>query len=62
MSKLTATYGTNQVDWESRLDMSRLRQDRLGKLKAELERSDHGALLTVDIHNNRYKTATHIGT
>ena len=40
MSKLTATYGTNQVDWESRLDMSRLRTERLARLKAELERSD----------------------
>ena len=62
MSKLTATYGTNQVDWESRLDMSRLRDERLARLKAELERSDLAALLTFDFHNIRYMTGTHIGT
>jgi len=62
VSKLTATYGTNQVDWESRLDMSRLRDERLARLKAELERSDLAALLTFDFHNIRYMTGTHIGT
>ncbi len=62
MSKLTATYGTNQVDWESRLDMPRLRVERLSRLKAELERSDLAALLTFDFHNIRYMTGTHIGT
>lgn len=62
MSKLTATYGTNQVDWESRLDMPRLREERLARLKAELERSDLAALLTFDFHNIRYMTGTHIGT
>ncbi len=56
------TYGPNQVDWESRLDMGRLRRERLARLKAELERSDLGALLTFDFHNIRYMTATHIGT
>ena len=56
------TYGTNAVDWESRVDMPRLRQERLAKLQAELERSDLGALLTFDFHNIRYMTGTHIGT
>jgi len=50
------------VDWENRLDMSRLRRERLERLKAELERSDLGAVLTFDFHNIRYMTATHIGT
>jgi Xaa-Pro aminopeptidase len=56
------TYGPNQVDWESRLDMGRLRRERLARLKTELDRSDLGALLTFDFHNIRYMTATHIGT
>jgi Xaa-Pro aminopeptidase len=56
------TDGTNAVDWEARVDMSRLRGDRLDKLKAELEKSDLGALLTFDFHNIRYMTGTHIGT
>ena len=59
---VSPTYGTNQVDWESRLDMGRLREERLAKLKVELERSSLGAVLTFDFHNIRYMTATHIGT
>ena len=34
------TFGTNSVDWETRLDMDRLRRERLARLKAELDRSD----------------------
>src|ERR1039457_1961954 len=56
------TYGSNAVDWENRVDMPRLREERLAKLQAELERSDLGALLTFDFHNIRYMTGTHIGT
>jgi Xaa-Pro aminopeptidase len=59
---VSPTYGTNQVDWENRLDLSRLRVERLSKLKEELEKSDLGAVLTFDFHNIRYMTATHIGT
>ena len=58
----TATFGMTGVDWENRLDMDRLRRERLSKLKIELERSDLAALLTFDFHNIRYMTATHIGT
>jgi Xaa-Pro aminopeptidase len=58
----TATYGTNGVDWENRLDLARLRRERVRKLKAELDRSELGALLTFDFHNIRYMTSTHIGT
>ena len=48
-----------QVDWETRLDMSRLRAERLARLTAELERSSLGAVLTFDFHNIRYMTGTH---
>lgn len=58
----TATFGMNVVDWEARVDMNRLRSERLGRLKAELSRSSVGSLLTFDFHNIRYMTATHIGT
>jgi Xaa-Pro aminopeptidase len=57
-----ATYGTNGVDWENRVDFERLRTERLARLKAELENSSLGALLTFDFHNIRYMTSTHIGT
>jgi hypothetical protein len=59
---VSATFGTTEVDWENRLDMPRLRRERLTRLKAELESSDLGAVLTFDFHNIRYMTATHIGT
>src|SRR5688500_7099432 len=56
------TYGPNAVDWEQRIDLDRLRRQRLRRLKEALERSELGALLTFDFANIRYMTATHIGT
>ena len=56
------TYGPNAVDWEQRVDLDRLRHDRLTRLKAHLEQSELGALLTFDFSNLRYMTSTHIGT
>ena len=58
----TGTFGTMAVDWEARTDMSRLRDERLGRLRAELERSELGAVLAFDFANIRYMTGTHIGT
>jgi Xaa-Pro aminopeptidase len=59
---VSPTFGMNGVDWEDRLNLPRLRTERLGRLKAELERSDLAAVLTFDFHNIRYMTGTHIGT
>jgi len=56
------TFGTNAVDWEQRVDFERLRTERLARLTAGLERSELGALLSFDMPNTRYMTATHIGT
>src|SRR5215813_7524863 len=56
------TYGPNAVDWEQRVDLARLRTERLARLKAQLEASSLGALLSFDFANIRYMTATHIGT
>ncbi len=56
------TYGPNAVDWEQRIDLDRLRRERLARLSAVLDRSELGALLTFDFANIRYMTATHIGT
>ena len=58
----TATFGTNAVDWEERIQFDRLREERLARLKAELEASDLGAILAFDFSNIRYMSATHIGT
>jgi Xaa-Pro aminopeptidase len=60
--KSTGTTGTTAVDWEQRVDFDRLRGDRLARLKAELDRSELGAVLAFDFSNIRYMTATHIGT
>src|SRR5262252_7543251 len=56
------TYGANAVDWEQRIDLDRLRRERLDRLSGMLERSDLGAVLSFDFSNIRYMTSTHIGT
>src|SRR6185437_13942753 len=56
------TYGPAAVDWEQRVDLPRLRAERLARLRAELGRTDLGALLSFDFGNIRYMTSTHIGT
>jgi Xaa-Pro aminopeptidase len=62
MGRATATYGTNAVDWEQRVDLDRLREDRLRRLREQLDKSELGAVLAFDFTNIRYMTATHIGT
>ncbi len=56
------TYGLMGVDWEARVNLDRLRQDRLARVKKALKESEMGALLCFDMNNIRYITATHIGT
>ncbi len=56
------TFGTMGVDWEDRVDYARLRQERLGRIKASLAASELGALLLFDMANIRYVAAAHIGT
>lgn len=57
-----ATYGTNAVDWEERINFDKLRTGRVANLRKHLEASDVGALLAFDFANIRYMSATHIGT
>jgi Xaa-Pro aminopeptidase len=56
------TFGLMNVDWEERVDMDRLRTQRLTRAKTVLDASECGALLCFDMSNIRYITATHIGT
>src|SRR5437867_2262886 len=56
------TFGTMAVDWENRVDLDRLRRERLARIKDLLAKSHLGALLCFDMNNVRYITATHIGT
>jgi Xaa-Pro aminopeptidase len=50
------------VDWEERVNIERLRLERLARVKSALKKSEIGALLCFDMNNIRYITATHIGT
>ena len=45
------TFGPNMVDWEQRVDMDRLRSERLSRLKAALDASELGAVLAFDYAN-----------
>lgn len=56
------TFGLMGVDWEARVNLDRLRQDRVARVKKALKESEMGALLCFDMNNIRYITATHIGT
>ena len=56
------TFGLMGVDWEERVDLERLRRERLARIKRALKASEMGALLCFDMNNIRYITATHIGT
>jgi Xaa-Pro aminopeptidase len=56
------TFGLNAVDWEQRVDIDRLRRERLARVRGLLEGSEMGSLLNFDMVNIRYVTATHIGT
>src|ERR1043165_1157514 len=56
------TFGLMNVDWEERVNIDRLRRERLDRIKVALKESAMGALLCFDMNNIRYITATHIGT
>ncbi len=56
------TFGLMAVDWEERVNIERLRLERLARVKIALKKSEIGALLCFDMNNIRYITATHIGT
>jgi acetyl esterase/lipase len=43
------TFGQMQVDWEERVNIDRLRKERLAKAKAQLKQSEAGALLCFDM-------------
>ena len=53
--------GHTNVDFETRVDFSRLHRYRLGRAKQALKNSNLGALLTFDVNNIRYLTGTKIG-
>jgi Xaa-Pro aminopeptidase len=61
MTHIASRGATMAVDWEQRIDFSKLRSDRLARAQDALGESDLGALLLFDPNNIRYVTSTHIG-
>lgn len=59
--KIASRGATMAVDWEQRIDFSRLRTERLARAQAALRDSELGAVLLFDQNNIRYVTSTHIG-
>jgi Xaa-Pro aminopeptidase len=53
--------GRMNVDFEERVDFTRLRAYRLSRTRAALDASELGALLLFDVNNIRYVSATMIG-
>jgi Xaa-Pro aminopeptidase len=61
MTHIASRGAKMAVDWEQRIDFSKLRSDRLARAQKALDESDLGALLLFDPNNIRYVTSTHIG-
>jgi Xaa-Pro aminopeptidase len=53
---MEGTRGTQAVDWEERIDVKRLREERYAKALARLEESEMGSMLLVSDPNIRYVT------
>ena len=53
--------GHRAVDFETRVDFTRLRDYRIGRAKASLDASECGSFLLFDAYNIRYTTQTWIG-
>ena len=58
---VTPSPGSMAVDFEERVNFPRLRDYRLGRVRAALDTSVAGALLCFDTNNIRYTTSTQIG-
>ena len=58
---VTPSPGGMAVDFEERVNFPRLREYRLGRVRAALDASPAGALLCFDTNNIRYTTSTQIG-
>jgi Xaa-Pro aminopeptidase len=61
LGRVPPSPGRMNVDFEERVDFTRLRAYRLARARAALDASELGAVLLFDINNVRYVTATMIG-
>jgi Xaa-Pro aminopeptidase len=60
-NRMIPSHGNMSVDFEARVDFSRLRDYRIGRAVESLEASGCGAFLLFDFYNIRYTTQTWIG-
>src|SRR6056297_1051846 len=56
------TKGMMEVDYEERINFSRLREKRVKKIKKEMEKSNLGCLLLFESGNKRYATSTAVAS
>lgn len=56
------TKGMMEVDYEERINFGRLRQERLQKIKNELEKTDFSCLILFASENKRYATSTAVAS
>jgi Xaa-Pro aminopeptidase len=57
----TATWGSMGKDWEAGIDYRKLATDRLQRARAAIRAAGLGGVLSFNVDNVRYITATHIG-
>ncbi|MGY6497233.1 MAG: M24 family metallopeptidase, partial [Microcella sp.] len=60
-TRLIPAHGHMSVDYEQRVDFTRLREYRLGRAMEALNATECGAFLLFDFYNIRYTTQTWIG-
>jgi len=60
-SRALRSPGSQNVDFEERVNFRRLHDYRLGRSRMALKQSELGSLLTFDNNNIRYMTSTAIG-
>lgn len=53
--------GFQGIDWESNIDYTRLRKERLERARASMKNYGLSALVCYDFDNIRYITGTHVG-
>ncbi len=55
-------FGKLAVDYEQRVDYDRLRRERLGRAKEQINKDGLGAMVTWDEANIRYLTSYYVTT
>lgn len=53
------TYGTRICDWQERINVDRMRKERVQKARTEMEKAGVGAILCFNPANTRYLTGTY---